>query len=456
LTHPSSAVKPQTQGHSGREILRRKLIVVVVAVCIVLAGVSAWWYLSGGGRTTQSPPIRDDGPTLHQVLAAVNSSVNREGGGPWALFSVYGIAAQVPFSPNLIGYEHTNITVNSCGQAFNGLTLWNGTIPTFDGTFDSGTAPFWQLAYFSNASQQILIVTDVLGETRLYAPISYPGQCMPWYDLPQNTTQWTSPGAIPAIDSSEAAQVAWDAAPQGSSPVGAWVSANGPETEIITAGPGVFMGFGDTLSAYGIYFDRCGELGVVGVQPLVQAGVGSDGQLLGTSNLTHNCALIYSGEGAIDSQYDLSFAPVSFTNDSSTIWAVSGFQVGIALPNGSRVDFYDEVGLANWMTDWDLNSSSGSNLPLGSPMCQSWVSSLAGCPANFSGWYAVVLSATGLWVNSYGLTANGSAGWSAPVTALVSNQQLVVVCPLSWDLSGSKLTPTSTVSSSRVIGLVTL
>jgi hypothetical protein len=435
--------------------MRNAAAVAMAAVLAVLLVLGAFGFRIPASSKSTAETVAD-GPTLHEALSAVNSSIGLEGGGPWALFSVYGIAAPVPFSPNLIGYAHTNVTVNSCSQAFDGLTLWNGTLPLFNGTFNSGTAPFWQLAYFSNSTQQILLATDVLGQASLYPPIAYPSACMPWYDFPGSSANWTSANNIPEIDSSVAARVAWDAALQGSVTVGDSISVNEPETEIITVGPGVFMGLGDAVSAYGVYFDRCGEVGVVGIQPLIAAGVGSTGQLIGTANLTHNCALIKSGVGVYDSEYDLLFSPPSINSGPLTTQIAAGFQVAIALPNGTLGNFYDEVGLANWMTSWNLTTSSGQILPLGTPNCRSWVSSVADCVASSSGWYAVILSAGGEWVNSYGALPGGGVGWSEPVTALVSHQQLVIVLPSSWTVSGDQANVTSTVSTSTVLGSISL
>jgi len=433
-------------------------VVLVVAIVLLLLLVAVAFRSANIASPSPPPPLPEaDGPTFHQALASLNSSVANESGGPWALFSVYGVAAQLPFSPNLIGYPAgENITVNHCGQLFNGLTLWNGTIPLFTGTFDSGTAPFWQLAYFSNVSQEMLVATDVMGAAHVFPPIPYPNSCMPWYDFPGNAANWTAPSEFPVVDSSLAAQVAWNSVLQGSTTVGQGVARMGPAVGIITAGPGIFMGLGDTVSAYGIFFDRCGELGVAGVQPLVGVGVGSNGAWLGSSNLTHNCALLKSGPPGYSGGYVLLFSSPSIIAASTTTFAMAGYQVADAYPNGTVAGFYDEVGLANWMTSWNLTTPSDSRLPLVMPACTSWVPSVDDCVANSSGWYAVVLSGSGEWINSYGALPNGTVGWSEPVTALVSHQQLVIVAPSSWNLTGDILTVNSTVSTSTVIGSLAL
>ena len=446
---PGRPVGP-TRDSRGRR--RRVLATFVVIVVVVVAGVASYFVLVPRGGKAGSPVV-DDGPTFDQALAAVNSTVRNVSGGPWLLFSLYGIAAPVPFSPNLIGYARSeNVTVNSCSQVFDGLTLWNGTIPLFNGTFDSGTAPFWQLAYFSSSSQEILVATDVLGDARTFPAIPYPSSCMPWYDFPGNAANWTSPSEFPTVDSSFAAQVAWNSTLPGSRTVGQQITRNGPTVEIITAGPGIFMGLGDTVSAYGIWFDRCGELGVAGVQPLIGVGVGRNGTWLGSSNLTHNCALLKSGPPGYSADYDLLFSSAITNVAPPTTFATMGYQVAIAYPNGTLAGFYDEVGLANWMTSWNLTNASGTYLREAIPTCRAWVPTVADCVANSSGWFAVILSAGGGWINSYGALPGGGIGWSEPVTALVSHQQLVIVVPSSWIVAGDGLKVASTNSTLVVLG----
>ena len=231
---------------------------------------------------------------MDEALSEVSASVATEPGGPWEIFSVYGIAAQASFSPNLIGYPTgENRTVNDCGHLFDGVTLWNGTLPTFHGSFNSGTAPFWQLAYFSNTSKGVLVATDVRGDTHVYSPISMANPCAPWYDfMSNNTAEWTSLQQNPPVDSSVAALNAWATNIAGVETVGSKVGQDSPYVEIMTTGPGVFMGFGDQRgSGWGVYFDRCGEAGVTGVQPLVLSGLSTTGAGGVAVAVTHNCAL---------------------------------------------------------------------------------------------------------------------------------------------------------------------
>jgi hypothetical protein len=210
---------------------------------------------------------------------------------------------------------------------------------------------------------------------------------------------------------------------------------------------------------YLVAFDRCGLMDVAGVQTRIFAAANwsaPSGQAAGELG-GGNCAALNSSQGEPGAQYDLLFSNVSEQQSSSTAWITVPFQVALAYEsNGTLLGDYDGWGLANWMTDWNLTTSSGAPLPVAGSGCAAWVPALADCASNESGWYAVVLSASGEWINSFGVQPGGAVGWSEPVTALVSHQELVIVCPSSWNMEGDSLNVTSTISTSTVSGSVAL
>jgi hypothetical protein len=427
-----------------------KALVVVVAILVAAAGIlGSWIYVSGRGAGSPAATFRADGPTFYQALAAVNGSVAGQSGGPWALFSVFGIATQAPWSPGVVGYPSQNQTTNACSQQFNGLTLWNGTIPEFNGTFNSGTAPFWQFAFYSNTSQEILLATTVLGVVTVYPPFPAISPCQPWYDFYTAPTYWAQLMSHPLVDSPKAAGAAWTDLNRAYPPIGE------SAVEIMTIGPGVFDDYGDAGLEYGIIFQRCGIVDVGGFQPWQLAGVGSTGEVAYVGNGTGNCALQASGYGASDGVYDVVFSPPTKSTSGPTLQVTAPFQVPEAYPNGTLTNDYDAWGLANWMLDLNLTNSSGQALPLGVPGCMTWVPQMSACNASSVGRYAVLLSASGEWIDAYGSTPTGPA-WTVPVASVVSHQQLVIVAPSSWNTVGDSLSVNSTVLNSKVVGSIVL
>lgn len=432
--------------------MRVRLLSVLIVAVVAAAGLGtgAWWYLSHPQGSGSERTIAD-GPTLYQAIAGVNQSLRNVSGGPWGLFSIYGVAAQAPYSANVIGYPLGNLTVNACQAQFNGLTLWNGTMPVFNGTLNSGTAPFWQFGYYSNVSQQILLATDVLYTVHVYPAMPFNGSCHPWYDLGSNPEQWVQQLAPFLTNSPNVAQPAL-------TEIGKlnWFYRSGPWSEIYTTGPGVFDGYGDLGGFAGLILGRCGLLGVSDIQPVLQWSENLNGTNGGYANETTNCAVLnypyFAGYGS----YDFTPGSARMTTIGGTLLISVSYQAEIIFHNQTTASDFDAWGLANWMTSWNLTTSSGQKLPLGTSTCGSWVASVSDCISNSSGWFAVVLSAGGGWINSYGALPGGGAGWSEPVTALVSHQQLVIVLPSSWSVSGDRVTVTSTVSTSTVIGSTSL
>jgi len=428
--------------------LRKVSIVALVIVLVSAAGLTSWWLI----ERTPNPSVsaqKADGPTLYQALAEVNRSTSNLPGGPWGLFSIYGIAAQAPYSPNVEGYPSENRTVNACQAQFNGLTLWNGSIPIFTGTPGSGTAPFWQFAFYSNPSNEILVVTDLLGSVQVFSPMAVNGPCSPWYDL-GNPSYWVSELAPFLPDSPTVADSALNAIDVGK------VTLESPSVEIFTSGPGVFDGLGDLPGGAGVIFERCGLTGVSGIQPILQWGENLQGNGGSLSNETTNCALLNHPYFAGYGTYALDPGASNVTSFSTTIQVEIPFQVAMLFHNASAPTNFDGWGLANWMTNWSLSSSTGSKLPLGNSSCQSWVLSVSECAADLSGWFVVMVSPNGAWVNSYGQLPQGGMGWSEPVTALVSHQQIVVVCPNSWDVIGATLSVSATVPTTSVTATILL
>lgn len=448
---------------SGRRTGRRLVALAIVVVVVVAGTLGGWYLIQQSRRAPTSPSVRGDGLNFYQALGNLNSSVANESGGPWQLYSVVGIASQVYYSPNVINYYTLNASAvpNSCQAALSRLTMFNGTLPTFNGTFNSGTAPFWQFAFYSNVTKEILVGTDVLGAAQLSPPFPLTNACvLAWYEFVDHPSQWLgqiySNSSLP-VNSPEAAQVAWTNL--GTGFADRWIAGNSPLTEMYLLGPAMLERTSPAPPGGNWYIDflGCGSAGYSGVRGISYAGVTREGQYAGDFNGTVNCALMSSGNppGSLNFDYEVSFSSPSLAANITTQRVAAPYQVDATYSNGSMA-FTDVWGLANWMTSWNLSTSSGSRLASAPTGCDSWVPSITDCSANASGWYAVIASASGEWINSYGALANGTMGWSEPVTALVSHQQLVIVAPSWWNVSGYRLTVTSTVSTSTVIGSISL
>lgn len=441
--------------------------VVIALFLVVSVSFGGWYLVERVLPSLLSSSVRDDGPTFYQALASLNSSVVNESGGPWSIFSVMGIAAQEPYSPSVKGYVVINasLPVNGCQAALNGLTMFNGSIPIFTGTFNSGTAPFWQFAYYSAATSEVLVGTNVLGTAHLFSPFPLQSNCTHgWGDFELDPSEWTaqiySNSSLPP-NSPIAARLVWNNIDTG------YLDRHLPLVELFTSGPAMLAATQDLpYGRLGVDFVSCGIAGFTGYKTdwaagygmAYYSGVNKNGSYPGGPpfNSSTNC---YLGNAptipdAVTGAYQFLLSNVTASTATDITRITASTAVNFALTGGG--EYYDTWGLANWMTSWNLTTPSNTRLPLGMPACASWVPSVEDCVANSSGWYAVLLSASGEWINSYGVLPNGTVGWSQQVTVLVSHQQLVIVAPGSLRIGGDLLTVASTVAGATVSGLLTV
>ena len=391
-----------------------------------------------------------DGPTLYEALAAVNATADVQPGGPWNISQVYGVASPVPVNPSAWGWGQYDRVMASCPAAFNGLTIWNGTLPLFHGTFDSGTAPFWQFVYYSNTTQQILVGTDVRGVVHIFPPIAWSSECAASSGLSYMPWLWKAfwgeagyPADSPTIASND-----WNFMAQR---YVQWLGTPVAEMYLFGAAP---FGSGQP-PADQINFFTCGTVGGVGATRGL-ALYGPDGVTsLGTGNTfnyTLGCTPTANNWTAISIQLRFSNETALTANGTT----VARQEFSLFYPTGPPAGpAYNARGITSWMIGLNLTASNGQPLPIAPSLCATWVSSLSDCLASASGWYAVLLSPGGAWEGSYGAASNGP-DWTYPVLPIVNNETLALVAPSTWNLSGDSLSVTSTTSELPLNGTTAL
>jgi hypothetical protein len=445
----SSQSRPHSIGSSSRSEIAVVLATLSIALVLVVSVIA--WDFSPTGQTSATTIA--DGPTFYQALSELNGSVANQTDGPWHLFTVYGVATPVPFDPNALGWEQNNVTVNSCGAQFNGLTIWNGSIPLFNGSYNSGTAPFWQFMYFSNTSQEILVATDVLGETHVYPPMAMSSPCAEGSVLNFEPWAWAKANFSPLPgDSTIVAQSAWNTIGQN------WMPNHTPAFEAYRFGNN-YWGSGNPQGIV-VNYGRCGEVGAAGVQPVVSVVLSDSGRELNYFEGAEGCGNVEAlgpppgfVNGSVLYAYVLDFSttePIEVNGASQFGWTFQAI-----LGNRSTGVDSDASGIVSWMVHLNLTGSAGQLLPAAASACASWVPSLSSCEVNNSGWYAVLLSPSGAWLDSYGFNADGS-GWTVPNVSLVSNQRLVVIAPPAWNTSGDRLVVGSTTPDALLGGIAAL
>ncbi len=355
---------------------------------------------------------------------------------------MYGIATPLPFQPASLGWAANPNASNACGFAFPGLTIWNGTIPLFHGSYASGTAPFWQFLFFSNATRQLASGTDVNQTVRVDPPISMTSWCALVMAADGTPWGWADYDVSPlTADSPQMAQAAWGAG--GSAE---WVGRHRPSAEMYLFGQNDWPGWtGGVMVA----FQRCGLLGVGGTQPYATTYVQPDGSFSFEVTGQVTCTPEDSLAGP-PIPIDMEFSNGTSSLNGSSEEVVEALWVGLG-SNPRLLTF----GLDAWMVRLDLLDSQGQALQSAASACPTWVSSLGKCVDNPSGWYAVLFTQNGSWIDSYPSSTN-ETGWSSPAGALLGDDLLAIVTPSSWNVTGDSLVVNETTPAVPVSGVVTL
>jgi hypothetical protein len=325
-----------------------------------------------------------------------------------------------------------------CGQ-LTGVTVWNASgIPVFTGSLNSGAAPFWSFV-FKNASGSYTYATNLQGKVRVDSPSSIVANCLQAAGIDSSYI------VNPSIDTPETAQLAYSAAGE------AFSTRHSPLVEYYVLGNDQVLDPDASPFGWVVNYFRCDIAGVSGLQNYSAVGFLDSGnksaQFVDNGFLT--CTV---------SNYRIAFAAIPLnatTMFGSTTDTSLPFQVTFPASPSNNSTFYDGWGLLAWMTKLQLLGSNGQPLPVSPATCQSWVPSVADCPANSSGWSMLLLSQTGAWLDSYPSVSNAS-DWAVPNVILSSEDQFVLVCPDVWNLSGDAIIVNGGPSAPVVTGSATL
>jgi len=418
----------------------------------ILVGAAIGGTLVGFSLENATPGVSTDGPTLYGALHAVVGTVQNQSGGPWELFSTLGIAAESTFNPAAFAFGgSTNLSIQSCGDELNGVTVWNGSsIPLFDGSIASGTAPFWQFEFFSSPTKEITIATDVSWVVHVYPPIPPTSSC--WiYSGGESAPEyvgWVNP--LPE-DSSVQATLAYDRDAE------SFAARNSPMVELFANGYSPLNEIGHGPYG-GVELYRCGIVGVAGVQPYLNVGFSQNGQIfdVGKGNLT--CTATYSlGPPAVYTPYHLDWSTPSSDKSFSygVNYTVDSFLATFPTGIDNNTTDYDAWGLLTWMVSLSLRAANGTDLPSAPLSCQGWYPSPSTCDASSSGWSVMLLSANGAGVATFPSTSDASS-WSVPDAPVVSQDQVWLTYPAAWDVSGVTLDVSGSSAVPTITGSLSL
>ncbi len=430
---------------------RRAAAAVTLAVVIAVAGVAVALVIvrpGGRGGSTASSVEATSSTALQSVETALAESTPLN----WTVFSVVGIASESAFTPEILSLNETFESDLAAMWGCESLpfpSLWNVSgLPVDPGNLTDGYAPFWQFLLENGSGSgpvTYAVGVYVAGAVRVTAPLTTTDPCIQGLGLSQLTSE--VPEAEPSLSSSVAAPLAYEAITATGSQLGRYAVLWGDGWPVLsTDGWGGFsIGYGDGWSV--TYYD-CDQAGVgPPSSPIVawQAGVAPGN---GTPEVG---GVVATGSICTLSEYNVTLgathvSPVGGGSTYRGYLNVSGSYHGLY---GNESDVPSVQGLAAWMVRPAVDSPDGGSIPASADLCSSWSPLATSCPIPSGGWYAVLESPDGAWLDSYG-SVNGVTGWAASNVPIVSGESLVVVGSSSTLGSNDTLTLDPTGSGPQI------
>jgi len=410
-------------------------VVAIAAVLIVLVATLAGYEIY---RTTvqnsNSGPSHPP-PAGWATFRTAWSDVSRDFGvfanGTWTVRFAEGAAADGPWSPPAVLWaESVPETWDACAAQLSGvstLTFWNSSLYPYSvspDVFSSGAAPLWTFIFNGTGTSTIVaswlagqvLINGVLGPAspcfNVSPPLSDVFQAIP-ADRIQPSTELDSDVFASAAISEEPNASSFHVAPVPSPPSPAFaLYFPGAQSVPITVNrPNTWV------TAYG----SCGMAGQLGSGFTLTDYVFNATSAAGNNwfSIKLTCA---------DSYYILNMSRTALSNPPSSSgvyreWNLSSSFLTSAVPaTWTASDL--TTSLIRW---WVVNGpGAGVTIPSSVAVCSASSTNLSRCLPPVSGWYVVLLSPNGTWLDSYPTVANGTT-WTVPGVHVASGDQIVFV-----------------------------
>jgi hypothetical protein len=431
------------------------LVVAAVATIVLVIALATFWGIIPGrppGTTTTNSGMATGLSALNLVETALSQTTNES----WTLFSNLGIATHYPFTPEVLAANDSE-TPASLGAMWACASLptasvWNVSgLPVRSGNLSDGYSPFWQFMFSSesNASQPVFAIgTYVSGTVHVFAPLPSSNACIRSLDL----GSWVDILSRPDLDTNVAGPLAYNTLeswppkpiPQLGSYVIIWVDG---WPAIANYGQSATH---DAWDGWDVNFNACGQVGIPSTPQ--QDPTVAIAQVFATNDTPTIGGLQSAGPSCTWGDYNLTDRLLGPTPDQPT-WDTS-VALEVNTPSGQGAPANDTQGLAAWMVRPQVNVSNGVASPVSDDLCPTWISNPDSCQAPSSGWYAVLETSSGGWLDSYGLV-NGSAGWIAPNEPVVSNESFVIISSSSSNISNDSFTFTPLIGWPQIDSVTT-
>jgi hypothetical protein len=382
------------------------ILAPVVAAVVLAAGLGVYLLASPSPATSFNP----DAVSFFQALGIANRSLTNATHSTWSLVSVMGIDSSSPVDPPIVLGDQ-----QSCA-GLPSPTVWNtSALPVATGRIAPGTAPFWQLTFLNRTSRAWVMATVVDRIPHVLGPLPPWAPCSQVYGVKNTTNLSGYPSIHPRVDTTAVGPLALSAI--GSS----FLASHTHSATYYTMGNSPLANFGWNAVEWFVSYTDCG---------VTTAPVHTPAQLYAAWINASSGELDFTNQGGfscVGSDYSLNLSLVS-----SSAPAVSAAVYWI--DNGTPKSTLGTSSALLSLVVKPLIMNSGKLVAPSDSLCPGWVRNVSDCLKPSSGWYVVLTSPSGEWLDSFP-DATGS-GWTAPNVEVQWGDLFQIVASQGLALSG--------------------
>lgn len=409
-----------------RHVVRTSLVVIVAALT---ASAGAAFYLE---RPFSTAPAAYSVPpagwaTFDTAWNDVAESLAGFANGSWTISFAEGVAADEPWSPPASYY---GTVWSSCETQLSGistLTFWNASeYPASQSPddFSSGSAPLWTFI-FNGTGTQTFVVTWLLDKIILNGAVESGSPCFDTglftdYGRPINPALWLDSSVIAGeVDQANAAALT---APSGTSealpvPPAPGAALYFPGTQAFAGGWGGPPEWSFVYSTCGLE-DRYGNSAFFAYTPSATTRGPTAPMIAGTFPCYRTDYLV-----------QLSATPGFQPQDRDG--AYFEWEANVSFLTSAVPAMWNLTDLSTSLFGLSLTYNSslfGEEPPSIAAECGPGSTGLSSCPIPDSGWYGVLLSRNGTWLDSFPASPNGTR-WTVTGVPLASQDVFALLGP---------------------------
>jgi hypothetical protein len=414
---------------------RAVVIAVTLTVVVLVLAVSIYEYYPVASQTSHQGPTYPTPPpgwaTFKTAWSDVSADFNVFANGTWTVRFAEGAASDGPWSPPAVLWDESDPQAwDACAAQLNGvstLTFWNSSLYPYSSSpnvFSSGAAPLWTFIFNGTGTSTFVaswlvggvLINGVLGPASPCYSVSPPlrdvfaGTSL---DRIQPSTILDSNAIASAAIAEESNASHLDVAPVPSPP--------SPAFALYFPG---FQSVPITVNAPNTWVTAYGECGLAG-----QLGTDftlTDWVFNATSAAGNNWFSI--GLACADSYYVLNMSRTVLSNPPNSSGVYREWNLSSSFLTSAVPATWTSSDLTTSLIDWWVVNGTGAGItvPSSTALCGTSSTNLSKCTPPASGWYAVLLSPNGTWLDSFPTVANGTT-WTVAGVHIADGDRIVYV-----------------------------